>query len=374
MIGTGILAGFLFSCSPTTEYLKKQNIRITGELRDIRVLLLKTSGTVTVSSDSRTRVTEISSGHVVFDASDSAMVITPAKIKDPVSVISMDSILTVNGTPYRGSLEIHNILGVLNVINIVSMNDYLKGVVPAEMPVSWPMEALKAQAVAARTFCYSRLGSGDRALYNLDSTTRSQVYRGRAVENVNSSRAVDDTDGIIITCDERPVVAYFHSTCGGRTADGEDVWPGTCVPYLKSRECGWCRESSHYSWETELSAEEIEKAVRTKYRGVKKISGVAFSRHRGRVTEVKITYENGSIKLNGNEFRLMFSPMTVKSLYFSSAKKGKKIVLTGHGWGHGAGMCQWGARGMALDGKNFSQILSAYYTGIKLVKISQIRK
>jgi stage II sporulation protein D len=100
-----------------------------------------------------------------------------------------------------------------------------------------------------------------------------------------------------------------------------------------------------------------------------KITGIAFSRSEGRVTEVRVAHKNGVIKLSGNDFRLMFPPKTVKSLFFTAQKKGQTLVLAGHGWGHGVGLCQWGARGMALQGMDFKKILGYYYRDTRLVNV-----
>ena len=368
-----ILLGFMVSCSPSPRYLKNRNIRYSSELRDVRVLLLKTKDRVTISSGTRTRVKEIKTGRVVFDSGRSSLRITPDRIKTPIIIESWNSPLALDGVPYRGSIEVHNVLGNICVINIVSMNDYLKSVVPSEIPSTWPMETLKCQAVAARTYSYYHILNGTKTdIFDLDATTRSQVYTGVKAEKPSTSKAVEDTEGIIITEKNQPIVAYFHSTCGGNTADDKFVWQGYDHQYLKSVTCSYCKESPYFSWDSYLDLYEIKKAVLKKYRNIDRITNIAFSKKEGRVIEVKIVHSNGTIRLTGNEFRLLFPPKTVKSLYFTSDKKGQGLQLHGHGWGHGVGMCQWGARGMAMKGFDYRSILDYYYKNTRLVRIKEV--
>ena len=369
-----LLAGvisFLSGCSPTEQYLRKRNIKLAEELKDVRVLLLKTKDTVTISCESKVRGKEIKSERVVLDKSNVSLKFRPDNVENSIILESWDQPIAVNNMQYRGLIEIHNSLGVLQVINVVSMNDYLKGVVPSEIPALWPEEALKAQAVAARTFCYYHIAKGNsNALYNLDASTNSQVYKGVSVEKPTTTKAVEETAGIIITEGGQPIIAYFHSTCGGRTADDQTVWSGDGHDYLKGITCKFCGDSPHSTWESELSLADITKTLQTKYNSIDKITNISFAKKDGRVVEVKITYSNGSVRLKGNDFRLMFPSQTIKSLYFTSEKKGKGLLLKGHGWGHGVGMCQWGAKGMADAGFAYKNIISHYYKNIRLVKIS----
>ena len=145
-----------------------------------------------------------------------------------------------NDKPYRGRLEVFaNTKGTLTVVNVVSLEDYVRGVVPNELsPGGWPeLEALKAQAVAARTYAVSNLGRFAAQGYDLTPDTRSQVYGGRSTEHPLSDRAVHETRGRILTYKGAPVNALYTSTCGGRTEDGENIFGGGAVAYLRGREC-----------------------------------------------------------------------------------------------------------------------------------------
>ena len=362
---------FIFGCSPTPEYVRKNIIKISAQ-KDVRVLLLKTKEKVKISSESKTRVREIKSGRVISDSPKFSAEFGIDQLSSPIVIEAWDSPVSVNGIPYRGNIELHNVIGVINVINVIAMNDYLKGVVPCETPATWPIEALKAQAVAARTYCYYHISfGGQNQLYTLDATVRSQVYKGFSAEKPESSRAVDETDGVIITDNNKPIIAYFHSTCGGATIGNNYVWNGAGLDYLKGTKCGYCGKSPHFKWEQKISLDEITKAVRVKYKNIDKITRISFIKKEGRVIEVKISYSNGSMRMSGNDFRLMFPPQLIKSLYFISEKNETGLLLKGHGYGHGVGMCQWGARGMAESGLGYKDILSHYYKSVKVAKINK---
>ena len=363
---------FIMGCSPTPQYIKKTVVKVNAQ-KDVRVLLLKTKEKVKISSESKTKVREAKSGQIVWDSPKFSAVFDADQLIAPIVIEGWDSPIFVNGVPYRGDIELHNIVGVINVVNVIAMNDYLKGVVPCETPATWPIEALKAQAVAARTYCYYHINTGGQnTLYTLDATVRSQVYKGFSAEKPESSRAVDETDGVIITENNKPIIAYFHSTCGGVTIKNNYVWSGAGLDYLKGTKCGYCGKSPHFTWEQKLSLDEITKAVRVKYKNVDKITRISFIKKDSRVTEIKLFYNSGSMRMSGNDFRLMFQPQVIKSLYFTSQKEGESgLLLKGRGYGHGVGMCQWGAKGMADSGLGYKDILSHYYNSVKVAKINK---
>ena len=144
------------------------------------------------------------------------------------------------------------------IVNILKIDEYLLGVVPCEIPSGWEMEALKAQAVAARTYAYYHLIYKRKkgSLYDLDATTNSQVYRGIADEKERTTEAVVATSGEIISYNSMPIISYFHSTCGGKTIDDKYVWTKNDLVYLKGVTCGYCEASTKYTWESKMSLEE----------------------------------------------------------------------------------------------------------------------
>jgi stage II sporulation protein D len=239
------------------------------------------------------------------------------------------------------------------------------------MPSSWNDEALKAQAVASRTYSYYHLlKNRNKNIFDLDATTNFQVYKGISTESSSTTQAVTETSGIIMIYNYEPIVAYFHSTSGGKTSDDRDVWPGSDLPYLESVECKYSENSPHYHWTAELSVDEIGNALIPKFKRIGKIQKISFKKNNDRVVEVTIIHSNGSIKMNGNEFRLLLPSGKLKSTYFSARQDKKILHISGRGWGHGVGMCQWGAKGRGEKGIKYDKILSHYYKDIQFKKIT----
>jgi stage II sporulation protein D len=266
-------------------------------------------------------------------------------------------------------IELHNVLGKIYVINVLRIDEYLFGVVPSEILSSWNMESLKAQAVTARTYAYYHIMKKRDLLYELDATNNFQVYKGLEVETERTNKAVEETSGEILTYKNQPIIAYFHSTCGGKTADDKFVWDGNDLEYITGIQCRFCKESPDYSWEMKLTLYEMRRFLRKKYKGVGKIAGISFKKQDGRVVSVVIRHRNGVIKLSGNNFRLLFPDKKIKSLLFVAKKIKNGLILHGHGWGHGVGMCQWGAKGLAESGAIYREILKFYYRDVSIVSL-----
>ncbi len=357
------------SCSPTPQYLRKQNIRVAGQNRFVKVLILKTRETVSIEASARLKIRDGKTGRILYDAPKAALRINPGKIRQGLMMECSNSIISVNNKEYRGRIELKNLMGKILVINHIDLENYIKSVVPGEVPSSWPIETLKAQAVAARTYTLYHLSKQkDLQIYDLDATTNFQVYKGKSVEKPETTRAVNLTHGEYLIHGYQPVLAYFHSTCGGRTIDDRYVWNGKDMPYLQGTSCSYCSMSPNYNWETRISLEQMQSALRRKYSSMGKIKRISFKKKAGRIALVQIGHTNGTINITGNNFRLMFPLKTVKSLYFNSRKSGHGLQLQGHGWGHGVGMCQWGAKGMAMKGFSYRKILSYYYKNVRLYR------
>ena len=306
-----------------------------------------------------------------YERLDSKIIFSPEKVMSPVIVESTSGWVEVNGIKFRGMVELHNLVSSICVINVVRLDDYLCAVVPSEMSATWPVEALKAQAVAARTYAWYHILKKKTEMYDLDSTTNFQVYKGIAVETPLTTKAVQETAGQIIVWENSPVLAFFHSTCGGSTIDSKYVWNGESLPYLRDVKCEYCAQSPYYRWDEKLSMPEIKQYIGHRYGNVGQIQGLTFDRYRGRVVQATVRHRNGILKLSGNDFRMMFPEKKIKSMYFETVKAGKGLELKGRGWGHGVGMCQYGAKGMAEKGSDYKNILQYYYRGISIVAISR---
>ncbi|HIT21755.1 MAG TPA: stage II sporulation protein D [Candidatus Scybalousia intestinigallinarum] len=249
----------------------------------------------------------------------------------------------------------------------LSMSDYLIGVVGAEMPASFPLEALKAQAVVARTYALKRISSGQK----LTDTVSTQAYKDNNQLRREWQRnfdtyynkiklAVTSTDNMTIKYNGAYIDAVYHSTSNGRTEDAIHVW-GNSVPYLKSVESSWDRNASSY-----LRTEEKELSVLLTLLGIDlsdESSIEIISRNAsGRVSSVRIGNKNYS----GVELRNLLG---LRSADFDLEVQNNKVIITTRGYGHGVGMSQYGAKGMAENGYNYQQILRHYYQGISLSTI-----
>jgi len=299
----------------------------------------------------------------------------------------------LNGSPYRGAvLAIKDSDNSLLVINRVSIEDYLKGVVPAEIGYlnEKLIEAVKAQAVAARTYAISHIGKNRDMGYDVECTVSDQVYKGVSAEYALASKAVDETRGIVALYDGKPIDAKYHSTCGGFTSDNENEWQGSPVGYLRGGNDGYgcifarksyCADSKHSNWEHAFDKEVFINIIDSNAKKITKIDGniksirIKDKDKYGRVISVSLLSTTGSeYSIKGLNIRKLFSGVDapggfLRSRYFKILKKGDKIVIAGKGFGHGVGMCQYGAMGMAEKKNGYQKILKHYYRGITLRKL-----
>jgi stage II sporulation protein D len=285
-----------------------------------------------------------------------------------IIVPSEDSILTLNRQPYRGKFRIQkNPKGGMDVVNILSIEAYLYGVIPKEMPPQWSPEALKAQAIAARTYALYQMDKSRKRDFDVLSTTASQVYGGVAVEMEKSSRAVDETRGMILHYNDQLILAYFHANSGGMTEDAERVWTAE-IPYLKSIRDDYSVKSPTCLWKLTLSPDDIRKALNKKGMDIgpiEKIDAMDVSPS-GRVTKIRISHGGRETVLSGNDFRLKIDPVLIKSTLFTMIYNGQEVRFEGKGYGHGVGMSQWGAYLMAREGRTYRDILRFYYQGVDI--------
>ncbi|HRX15697.1 MAG TPA: SpoIID/LytB domain-containing protein [Spirochaetota bacterium] len=360
---------FITSCTPSQQFLEQRGEVISDKSSFIRVLLHKSDAPVVVGSVKRIKVKNLKSGKLLVDGKSKKIKFFSDKLSSPVEIESWDAPLIVNGKPYRGKIELHNVTGKIYVINVVSMEHYIMGVVSAEMSPNWHIEAVKAQAVAARTYAFhTLLNKKSASIYDLDSTTKFQVYKGMEGETTNSNLAVSQTAGQILSYNNKPILALFHSTCGGRIINNKYVWDGEDLPYLSDKVVPYGKSSPHYKWKTELTLYEIKKVLDSRYNNIGAVTGLSFKKHQGRVVEVIITHKNGRANVSGNDFRMMIPGGKVKSQFFNAFRTKNGLRLEGRGWGHGVGMCQYSAKEMAEEGKTYKTILSFFYKDVQFTK------
>lgn len=272
-------------------------------------------------------------------------------------------IVQVSGKPVRGQIEVRpNGRGKLVAINVVPLEAYLHAVLGSEMPASFPPEALKAQAVAARTYALQKKIAAWGKPYHLGSTVLHQVYGGTRAEDPRTKIAVDATRGEVLIHRMDLVEAYFHSSCGGRTEDGGPAL-GRPLSYLKPVDCP-CAQIAPVRWRRTFSAREMAKLLP----GLREIRVLQKS-GTGRVERVELRSAKQKKQMSGVELRQRLGYGELKSLAFQIDKKGGAFTFSGKGFGHGAGMCQWGARRLAEQKKTYREILSHYYSGTEVMRM-----
>jgi stage II sporulation protein D len=279
----------------------------------------------------------------------------------------------VSDKPYRSTVTVipqdRNCL----VVNTLDLEKYLAGVISREMSPSWPMEALKAQAVASRSYAVYQMRVNKNRDFDLESTTQDQVYEGAESESARAIQAVTATHGQVLVFNDTALKAYFHANCGGITEVPDLVWGGdvksfrpVVCPYHK-------KQRDRLQWSVHLSREQVERALR-------RISGLVLqpifrlaSLEAGapdasrRLSDVVVSDARGnSLLVSANTFRNAVGNTKLKSTAFKIEKDGDGYRLEGEGNGHGVGMCQIGARTMAEEGRTFEQILQFYYPLAKI--------
>jgi stage II sporulation protein D len=289
------------------------------------------------------------------------------KMVRQLEIASPGGFLQVNGRSYRNRLTIHAKGEECAVVNTVDLEKYLAGLINREMAPSWPVEAMKAQAVASRSYAlYQAQIHRDRE-YDVEGTTQDQVYDGAASETAKSNRAAEDTRGEIISFKGNAIKAYFHANCGGRTELPGAVW-GNRSPAFRPVTCPYHRKPrDRLLWSTVLTRVQLEQAVKkvssnlpNEILRVAKLE--AGSKNNQRLSEVVVSDAKGkSLVIPANAFRNAVGNTKLKSTSFRIHPEGESFRLFGEGFGHGVGMCQIGARAMAEEGKNYRQILSHYY-------------
>jgi stage II sporulation protein D len=285
-----------------------------------------------------------------------------------VRVKAIRDFIRVNGKKYRGMIELRKKKnGRILVINDLDIEEYLKGVISAEVPSTWNPEALKAQAVASRTYAlYQKRESGNRP-YHILSTEMGQVYNGSGAERKNAIRAVLETSGLVIVYHDEIIPAFYHSSCGGHTENAAELW-GIDEPFLRGVDCE-CQEISPYGlWEKRMSASQVASALkRLGYRmGAITDMGIGNLTRAGRVKAVAIRAMDKSVQVPGESLRAALGNSVIPSVFFELEMIEREAVFSGRGRGHGVGLCQWGAQEMALRGFDFRSILAHYYPGTRL--------
>jgi stage II sporulation protein D len=272
---------------------------------------------------------------------------------------------------YSGSLKIYVTGNELCIINIVRMDDYLAGVLAAEMPNA-DLPALQAQAVVSRTYMVKNQWRHLKDGYQFCDLTHCQTYKGNDGATAKTSQAVADTKDEILAFERQPIAAYYSSTCGGRTADDLAVWANAeDQPYLKSVVDNFCAGSPHYRWRARILADSLHQIWQQRLGEPISSIAVAKTGEDGRVRELAMIGHSLHL-ISGEDFRAVtcrrFGWNTLKSTAFDLRLEKSSYVFEGRGLGHGLGLCQYGAMKMAQQGYSYWEILRHYFSETQLQK------
>lgn len=327
--------------------------------------------------------------------------VAPLELASPVTFESPSGFFHFQSRPYRDSLTVIARGSTCEAINETGLEEYLDGLVNAEFSAKWSEEAIAAQVIAARTYALHQIRKAkfnSSSRFDVDATIRDQVYDGSIKEDYRSSRSVDRTRGWILTAEDgslKPVKAFYHSTCGGRTELPESVWGSRMAGFQNRVRCVFCGASPTFRWKADFSSQQITEALlrsaqaegapKRWNRRWKEIleNGVlmnltAIGRDSdGRAVEVRASValgrEHFEFPVAANTFRLWIGSTTVRSTAFSVKQEKSQFgarawSIVGRGHGHGVGMCQWGAKAMGERGYKVGEILKFYYPDTGLAK------
>lgn len=276
----------------------------------------------------------------------------------------------LDGKRYRGTLTLEKMDRGLMVINRLPMKEYLLGTVASEMPASWPLEALTAQTVAARTYAFERLSSRRQHLFDLESTTKDQVYTGVPTKTSRVLRAIQSTAGQFLGESGKPMRAYYHARCGGYSDHPKSIWGRTATPG-SAIACPYCLKSRH-SWRASVPRTELIKLLELPRRLASMFRLEETSRTPGgRIKTLRGGSPENSVVLDAEKLRSLIGYTKLKSTRFRWKTDRGSIRFEGAGEGHGVGLCQWGARGLADGGADYREILRHYYPDWTLYRTAQ---
>jgi stage II sporulation protein D len=375
----------------------------------VRVLLSETSNATTIGADNSFSIECVSRGtqQVFFSGRPVEVSLENGRLSvdnnrqeeiasgmDEVNIIPRGSgnRLHLGDKRYRGLLKIAPSGQTLRVINILYMEDYLRGVVPPEIGprINEEIEAIKAQAVAARTYTMAHLKQYGEEPYDMKAGVTDQVYEGADAEVKLVDRAVEETVGRVAMFQDDFINAYYHSTCGRMTDNIEAVWDKKEQPYLKSVDdssaCSW---SKYFNWQETYTEPQLRARVEqylTTEKGreihLGRILGVTSDQRTagGRVAKLSIRTEEDVYHFFKDRIRWVFGRTSSPNLILPSDRFtvnldhdaqgiATQITVSGQGYGHGVGMCQCGAIGLSRKGYTFDKILSVYYTGVNIKQL-----
>ena len=310
-----------------------------------------------------------------FDTADKKRPILLASFSSPTGLLSLEE------NKYKGKIDIvtSKARKKCDVVNELDMEYYISSLLSKEMHASWPIEALKAQAIAARTYAIHKISS-TRGLFDLENSEKHQVSGHFFDSTTMTHKAAFETKGYVLLTQEGETLTptFFHAKCGGRTMKPDQIWMNNVEGYHAVL-CPFCKDHGKKEWTSHLSKKEVVRFLNWMERKGATLRRRTFS-IKNDMRIVPDTSSNNLLRLYSNDrilfikksqFRRYFGTMKVQSNNFRADWKNNSLVLHGTGRGHGVGMCQLGALDLAVNGWNYHQILAHYFPGHKLVKLYQ---
>mgnify|MGYP000005099963 CR=1 FL=1 len=399
LLTLSLLVLLFISCSSTKRFTEESGTISNSESNFIRVLINEKTDELSLNVDSpiilsnvHQKIAKINSGNkILFTKVEDKLKATISDktfLSDTFFISSgeEDSILRIDEKKIRGRLKIFTVNSQIKVVNQIGLEDYVKGVITKEMPLgkgNENYEALKAFSICVRTYALLKI-SENKSFFDIYPDTRDQVYGGVDAENPLSNKIVDETRGQILLYNGSPAVIFYHAACGGYTEDAKNVFSKNDLPYLKSIQDGeqpFCSIAPKFYWTEEFPESLfISRLFDAKLITNKNYSIISLdikSRFEsGRVKELNISLIDSSqitknITLLGNGIRSIIKTSDGKSILRStffdiSLDENNKVIISGKGYGHGVGLCQWGAIGQSRQGIDYQTILKHYFPGTKI--------
>lgn len=336
------------------------NDSVTIEADELVVRRL--DGTALAMADHHTKVSAGKKGLVIDGkATDRDIVVVNAPLLH-LAKHSYRGALEVRLQTYKGKRE-------LLVVHPLDLETYVTGIVSAELPRGWPLGAYQAQAVAARTFAVTQKYRRLDLPYHMESSVLDQVYAGVGREHALADEAARTTRGLVLGAKRHLAQTYFHASCGGSTESAEEGW-GSAIEYLPGSSCNHCGDANRASWQVSIRRTDLDKAFKSFVGGPVTSVKIVSRTSSGRVKRVELGSSKKKRTINGSDFRRALGWSVVWSTQIDKLTlSDKHLVVVGRGSGHGIGLCQWGARGFALEGVAWQDILHTYYPGADLVRL-----
>ena len=349
-----------------------------GIIQRANRLFLRPEGTFSITDQKtgKSHMLEDSVEYALTSEAGRGLVFGPYQFQGQVRLAPQypKDFIRVQKKKYRGNLVVRpNADSTLTVIEELGLEEYLYGVLPSEMSPDWPLEALKAQAVVARTFALGNLGKYRASGFDLSDDSDSQVYADLDTHSASAIEAVEKTNNQVLYWKDRLLPAFFHSTCGGHTSSRGAIWgeAATTERPLRGVSDRYCAGSPHYEWTIYIAELDIIGALQRHKLPVAKLKDIRMGARDGSgfLKTLKLSVAGSTLQIKANDFRKWMGNTDFKSTkILKIVKRRVGYQFTGRGFGHGVGLCQYGAKGMAERGKNYQQILKYYFPGADLVR------